>query len=60
MHAKSLQSCAAFCNPMDCSPLSVGFPRQNTGVGCHALLQGIFLAQGSYLQLLHHRQILNY
>jgi len=27
------------------APLSMGFPRQNTGVGCHSLLQGIFLTQ---------------
>ena len=26
------------------------FPEKNTGVGCHALLQGIFLTQGSKLQ----------
>ena len=34
---------------------------KNTGVGCHALLQGIFLTQGSNLQLLyllHFREIL--
>ena len=30
------------------APLSMGFFRQEpTGVGCHALLQGIFLTQGS-------------
>ena len=37
-----------FAAPMDCSPqtsLSVGFFSQTTGVGCHALLQGIFLTQ---------------
>ena len=28
------------------APLSMGFSRQDTGVGCHALLQGIFLNQG--------------
>ena len=42
-------------------PLSMGSPGKNTGVGCHALLQGIFLTQGSnlwLLQLLHCRQIL--
>ena len=33
-------------------------PGKNTGVGCHALLQGIFLAQGLNLGLLHCRQIL--
>ena len=30
----------------------------NTGVGCHSLLQGIFLIQGSDPGLLHCRQIL--
>ena len=33
--------------------LSMGFSRQNTGVGCHFLLQGIFLTQGSNPHLLH-------
>ena len=28
------------------APLSMGFPRQDTGVGCHFLLQGIFPTQG--------------
>ena len=32
---------------------------KNTGVGCHSLLHGIFLTQGSNLGLLHCRQILN-
>ena len=46
---------------MDCSPPgscpwdSLG---KNTAVDCHALLQGIFLTQGSNLNLLHCRQIL--
>ena len=44
------QSCPTFCDPMDCSP-SGSFvygdsPGKNTGVGCHALLQGIFPTQG--------------
>ena len=33
---------------MDCSlksPLSMGFSRQEDGVGCHAILQGIFLTR---------------
>ena len=34
------------------------FPGKNTGVGCHFLLQEIFLTQGSNLGLLHCRQIL--
>ena len=33
-------------------------PGQNTGVGCHALLHGIFPTQGSNPGLLHCRQIL--
>ena len=33
-------------------------PGKNTGVGCHALLQGIFPTQGLNLGLPHYRQIL--
>ena len=33
-------------------------PGKNTGVICHALLQGIFLTQGSNLGLPHCRRIL--
>ena len=33
------------------------FPGENTGVGCHFLLQGIFLTQGSNPNFLHCRQI---
>ena len=39
-------------------PPSMGFFRQNTGVGCHSLLQGIFPTQRSNPGLLHSRQIL--
>ena len=37
------------CDPMDCSlpGSSVHGIFQNIGVGCHALLQGIFPTQGS-------------
>ena len=28
------------------APLSMGFPRQHTGVGCHVLIQGIIPTQG--------------
>ena len=35
------------------------FLGKNTGVGCHLLLQGIFLTQGSNTGLLHCRQILH-
>ena len=38
------------CNPMDCSSpgtsVNGNFPGKNTRVGCHFLLQGIFLTQG--------------
>ena len=34
------------------------FPCKNTRVGCHFLLQGIFLTQGSNPHLLHWRRIL--
>ena len=40
------QSCPILCNPMNCSPPDSSAhgdsPGKNTGVGCHALLQGIF------------------
>ena len=55
-HVLSHFSHVQLCDAMDCSPPgsfgpwdSVG---KNTGVGCHFLLQGIFLTQGSYLSLL--------
>ena len=35
------------------APPSMGFSGKNTGVGCHALLQGIFPTQGLNLHLLH-------
>ena len=40
------------------APLSVGFSRKNTGVGCHAVLPGIFPTQGLNPSVLHRRQIL--
>ena len=52
----SLHSCPTLCGPLDCSPpgSSVpGFLRQNTGMGCHALLQRIFLPQRLNPSLLH-------
>ena len=56
------QSCLTLCNPMDCSPpgspVHGDSPGKNIGVGGHALLQGIFLAQGSNSDLPHCRQIL--
>ena len=44
------QSCPTVCKPMDLAhqaPLSMGFLSNNTGVGCHFLLLGIFPTQGS-------------
>ena len=46
-----------FCNPVNCKAfqpsLQWKFPGKNPGVGCHFLLQGIFLTQGSDLCLPH-------
>ena len=57
-----IQSSLSLCDPMDWiahqAPLSMGFSRQNTGVGRHFLLQEIFLMWGLNLGLLHYRQIL--
>ena len=50
------QLCPTLCSPMDCSmPGSFvhWISRKNTRVGCHFLLQGIFLIQGSNPHLLH-------
>ena len=51
MHAKSLQSCPALCDPMDHSLPGSSvhgiLSGKNTGMGCHAPLQGIFLTQRS-------------
>ena len=56
------QLCPTLCNPMDCRPpgssVRGGFPGKSTGVGCHFLLQGIFLTQGLNPGLLHCRWIL--
>ena len=56
------QSCPTLRDPMDCSPPDSSVhgdsPGKNTGMGCHALLQGIFPTQGSKLRLPHYRQIL--
>ena len=40
------------------APLSMGFSRKNTGVGCHPLLQGLFPTQESNPGLPHCRRIL--
>ena len=56
VRAKSLQWCLTLCDPMDCSPSGSSghgyFPGKNTRVGCHVLLQEIFLTQGSNPHLL--------
>ena len=55
-------SCLTLCDPVDCSPPDFSAhedsPGKNIGVGCHALLQGIFLTQKSNLSLPRSRQIL--
>ena len=57
MCAKSLQSCLTIIL-LTIGTVSLLCPRdspgRNTGVGCHALLQGIFLTKGSNQHLLHH------
>ena len=57
------QSCPMLCDPLDSSPsrpssIYGNYPGKNIGVGCHSLLQVIFLIQGSNPGLLHCRQIL--
>ena len=56
------QSCPTLCEPIDCSPPDSSVlgdsSGKNTGVGCHALLQGIFSTQGSNPGLPHCRRIL--
>ena len=59
MHA---QLCLILCDPYGLYPIRLlhqwDYPGKNNGVGCHALLQGIFPIQGSNTHLLHCRQIL--
>ena len=51
-----------FCDPINCSPpgssVHGGSPGKDMGLGCHFLLQWIFLTQESNRGLLHCRQIL--
>ena len=58
----SRSACLTLCDSMDCSLLGSCLhgdsPHKNTGVSCHAHLQGIFPTQGSNPGLLHHRLIL--
>ena len=62
VHAQSPQSYLSFCDPEDCippgSPVHGESPDKTTGVGFHALLQGIFPNQGSNPSLLHCRWII--
>ena len=58
-----LLSCChlTLCDLMDCSPAGCsvhGISRQNTGLSCHSLFQGIFPTQESNPGLPHCRQIL--
>ena len=54
------QSCLTLCDPIDYSPPGSSVhkesPGKSTGVGCHALLQGIFLTQELNQGLLHCRR----
>ena len=56
VHAKLLQLCPTLCDPLDCSPpcssVHGDSPDKNIGVGCHAVLQGIFPTQGLNPRLL--------
>ena len=49
-----VQSRLSLCDPMECSPPGFSVhrdsPGKNTGVGCHPLLQGIFLIQRSEME----------
>ena len=53
------KSCLTLATPWTATcqaPVSMGFSSKSTGVGCHFLLQGIFLTQESNPGLLHCRQ----
>ena len=55
MYVVCAQSSPILCDRMEYIPprllCSWNFPGKNTRVGCHFLLQGIFLTKGSYLHL---------
>ena len=55
VRAKLLHSCPTLCDPMDHSPpgssVQKDSPGMDTGVCCHALLQGIFPTSGSNQRL---------
>ena len=55
-------SCPILCDPMDYMPARLlcpwNSPDKNIGVGCHSLLQGIFLTQRLNPGLPYCRQVL--
>ena len=51
VYVRMLSYVQLFVTPQNCSQ-PWNFPGKNTGVGCHFLLQGIFLIQGSNPRLL--------
>ena len=57
-----IHSCMILCDPMGWglpgSSVNGDSPGKNTGVGCHALLQGIFPTQGLNPGFLHFRRVL--
>ena len=57
MHVQSFSPVQLCATPrtvaLQAPPLSMEFFRQDTGVGCHFLLQGIFLTQGLNPCLFH-------
>ena len=57
--SEAAQSCPTLCDPMDTRLLRPSdYLGKSTGVGCHFLLQGIFLTQGSNPGLPHCRETL--
>ena len=61
-HSVVSNSSRTVAHPMGCSPRGSSVrgdsPGKNTGVGCHTLLQGIFLTEGLNPGFPHCRQIL--
>ena len=62
--AKLLQLCPTLWDSMNLgvcqTPLSMGLSSKNTGMGCHALLQGIFPGSNPHLLSLMHRRWILY
>ena len=52
-HSTSIQLFVILCTIAHQAPQSMESPGKNTGVGCHALLQGIFPSQESNPCLFH-------